>query len=176
MNKLLLIIDFQNDFVDGSLGFDGAEKLDSVIAEKIMFYRENNWDVAFTFDTHNEDYLSTLEGKNLPVEHCIKGTFGHNLYGKCATLIQPNDKLFFKPTFGSGELYEYLKDKDYEEIEIVGLVSNICVISNAIISKTALPEASIIVDAACTDSFDKILNEKALDVMEGLQIKVLNRK
>ncbi len=111
----------------------------------------------------------------MPVEHCIKGSEGWNLYGKISEFFDDNATVFEKPTFGSLELAEYLKGKDYDSIELIGLVSNICVISNAILAKAALPEAEIIVDASCTASFDSKLNENALDVMEGLQIKVLNR-
>lgn len=175
MKKLLIVVDFQNDFVNGALGFAGAENLDEIIAEKIKQYRKNKWDVAFTLDTHSEDYLSTQEGKNLPVKHCIKGTFGHELYGKCAESVLNTDRLFYKPGFGSSELLEYLKNSEYEEVELAGLVSNICILSNAVIAKTALPEALITVDAKATDSFNKDLNEKALDIMEGIQIKVINR-
>ncbi len=175
MKKLLIVVDFQNDFVNGALGFEGAEKLDDVIAEKIAVRRKEGWNVAFTFDTHFDDYLSTQEGKNLPIKHCIKGTEGHELYGKCAEAVSEKDKLFYKPTFGSSELFEYLKTSDYAEVELAGLVSNICVLSNAVIAKTALPEAIITVDAKATDSFNKDLNEKAFDIMEGIQIKVVNR-
>ena len=175
MKKLLIVVDFQNDFVDGALGFDGAENLDETIAEKIALRRKEGWNVAFTFDTHSDDYLSTQEGKNLPVAHCIKGTPGHELYGKVAKSVLKKDKLFYKPGFGSGELFEYLKNSEYEEVELAGLVSNICVLSNAVIAKTALPEAVITVDAKATDSFNKYLNEKAFDIMEGIQINVINR-
>lgn len=175
MKKLLIVVDYQNDFATGALGFEGAIDLDEKIASKINEYRNCGYDIAYTFDTHNENYLNTQEGRNLPIEHCILGTSGHKLCPLTAETLHDTDKIFYKPTFGSGELYEYLKNTDYEEIELVGLVSNICVISNAIIAKTALPEAVITVDASCTDSFDKALNEKALDVMSGLQIKVINR-
>ncbi len=90
-------------------------------------------------------------------------------------MIKDEDKKFNKPGFGSPELLIYLQNNKYDEIELVGLVTNICVIANAIIAKTALPEAKIVVDASCTDSFDKTLHEKALDVMEGLQMEVTNR-
>ncbi len=174
--KLLIVVDYQNDFVDGSLGFPGAELLDEKIAEKIELYHENGDKVIFTMDTHSKDYLGTQEGKNLPVEHCIKGTDGHKLYGKTALAFREGDMIFEKPTFPSLELANYLKDKPFDNVEIVGLVSNICVISNAIMVKSALPEAIITVDAACTDSFDKEMNKKCLDVMQGLQIKVIGGK
>ena len=172
MKKLLIVVDFQNDFVNGSLGFDGAEKLENKIIQKISKYKDNN--IIYTLDTHYENYMNTMEGKNLPVMHCIKNSEGWNLYGKLKDLLKDH-QCFEKETFGSTKLFEYLIKNNYDSIELVGLVSNICIISNAIIAKTALPEAEIIVDASCTASFDDILNEKALDVMEGLQIKIINR-
>lgn len=185
MKRLLVVVDFQNDFVDGSLGFPGAEKLEVPIVEKINEYREAGDEILFTFDTHAKNYLDTLEGKNLPVEHCIKGTEGWNLYGKVADLITERDVSFGKPTFGSMDLAEMLTRRQEQaselailpfiSIELVGLVSNICLISNAIIAKSACPDVPVIVDARCTDSYDKPLHEKALDVMEGIQIEVINR-
>jgi len=175
MKKCLIVVDYQNDFVSGSLGFPGADKLELHIARKIKQYRDSGDAVVFTFDTHGEDYLNTQEGKNLAVAHCLKGTAGHNLYGQIADLITDSDKRFCKNTFGSGELYEYLKANPFESIELVGLVSNICVISNAILAKTAQTETPVIVDAKGTASFDAKLNEACLDVMAGLQIQVTNR-
>ena len=171
--KLLIVVDYQNDFVDGALGFAGAEKLDEKIAQKIKEYHKKNDEVIFTLDTHYKDYSESLEGKYLPVPHCIKGTDGHKLYGKTANSIGKNDKVFEKLTFPSLELAVYLKDKAYECVEIVGLVSNICVLSNAIMVKSALPDTEIIVDANYTDSFDRSLHNKCLDIMEGLHIKVI---
>lgn len=185
MKRLLIVVDYQNDFVDGALGFPGAELLEKPIAEKIAAYRENVDEIVFTLDTHRRDYLETQEGRNLPVEHCIEGTPGHALYGEINSLVHPADEVFCKPSFGSAELFEWLRvaqqaaaelgKPPFESIELVGLVSNICVISNAVLAKAACPEVPIIVDAACTASFDPALHEKALDVMEGLQIEVINR-
>lgn len=176
MKKLLIVVDYQNDFVNGSLGFKKAEELEEKIAEKINQYRKENGEIIFTLDTHGKDYSETQEGKLLPVPHCIKGTKGHELYGKVASLKKETDLAIEKPTFGSVELFEYLKGKKYESVELVGLVSNICVISNAVIAKTALPETTVIVDASCTASNDDRLNEEVLDVMETLQIKIIDRK
>lgn len=175
MKRLLIVVDYQNDFVNGTLGFDGAELLERRIAEKICAYRQNNDDVTFTLDTHEENYLSTQEGKNLPIPHCIKNTDGGRLFGTIAALRKDTDRCFEKPTFGSDGLYEWLKTTDYTSIELVGLVSNICVISNAVLAKTALPEAEIIIDASCTAAADTAINKAALDVMSGLQMKVINR-
>ena len=173
--KCLIVVDYQVDFVTGSLGFAKAEAIEDNIAEKIAEYRSNGSDIIFTFDTHGENYMETSEGKKLPVPHCISGTSGHELYGKAAELRRDTDKSIFKPSFGSDELMDYLRGKNYDAVELIGVVTNICVISNAIIAKTALPEADIIVDAACTASNDDTLHEAALDVMQGLQIDVINR-
>lgn len=168
MSKLLIVVDYQNDFVSGALGFPDACELERGIVEKIIEYE--NDEVVYTLDTHTADYLNTREGKNLPVEHCIKGTDGFELYGEVKAALA-GKRRFEKPTFGSGELYEYLKGKDYSQIELCGLVSNICVISNAILAKTACPEAEIIVNPRLTASFDRALNDAAITVMSGLQIK-----
>ena len=177
MNRYLFVIDYQNDFVDGALGFPGAEKLDEKIAAKIREYGKDH--VLFTRDTHFENYLSTREGKNLPVVHCIKGTQGWEVYGETAKALQeveaPGiDKLVFGMDVTDPATAAVLP-ASADEIELVGLVSNICVVSNAVVLQSKYPEATIIVDAACTDSFDKTLHEKVLDVLAGFQVKVINR-
>lgn len=185
MKRLLIVIDYQKDFVDGALGFDGAELLDERIARKIDEYRNAGDSVFFTFDTHHKDYLDTQEGRKLPIPHCLEGTEGHSLYGQVADAIQDSDEVFFKPTFGSAALFERLLKlqavaaglgkQPFESIELVGLVSNMCVLSNAVIARTACPDVQIVVDASCTAAPDPETNEKALDVLEGLQIEVTNR-
>ena len=175
MKKCLIVVDFQNDFVAGSLGFPGAPELDARIAEKISEYRRNGDAVVFTFDTHEDNYPDTQEGRNLPVAHCLRGTDGHKLYGRVAELALESDRKFLKNTFGSDALYSYLKSETFAGIELVGLVSNICVIANAVLAKTAQPETPVIVDARCTASHDSALNKAALDVMAGLQIQILYR-
>lgn len=176
MNRLLIVVDYQNDFVDGSLGFPGAEKLAGPIAARIREYRANGDDVVFTLDTHGPDYLNTQEGRRLPVSHCIRDTDGWKLYGAVAEAARDEDVSFCKPTFPSLELGQWLEGRGYSQVELCGLVSNICVLSNAVIAKAALPEAEIIVDANLTASGDPILHEKALDVLEGIQVTVRNRK
>ena len=171
--KLLIIVDYQNDFVNGSLGFEGAELLDRKIAHKIRDYRKEGGEVIYTMDTHQEDYLNTQEGRKLPVEHCIEDTSGHRLYGFTARERTDKDKVFYKDTFGSIELADYIKFRDYESVELVGLVSNMCVLANAVLVKAALPETEVIVDTSYTASADAELQEKAFDVMEGLQITVV---
>ena len=177
MERYLFVIDYQNDFVDGALGFPGAEKLDEKIAAKVREYGEGK--VLFTRDTHFENYLDTREGKNLPVVHCIKGTKGWEVYGETAkALSEVNAKGIDKLVFGmdvTDPATAAVLPESADEIELVGLVSNICVVSNAVVLQSKYPEATIIVDAACTDSFDKDLNAKVLDVLAGFQVKVINR-
>ncbi len=177
MSRYLFVIDYQNDFVDGALGFPGAEKLDAKIAAKVRQYGKGR--VLFTRDTHFENYLDTREGKNLPVTHCIRGTYGWEVYGETAKALAEVeapaiDKLVFGMDVTDPATAAVLPETA-EEIELVGLVSNICVVSNAVVLQSRYPEAAIIVDAACTDSFDKSLHEKVLDVLEGFQVKVVNR-
>ncbi len=177
MERYLFVIDYQNDFVDGALGFPGAEKLDAKIAAKVREYGEGK--VLFTRDTHFENYLDTREGRNLPVVHCIKGTKGWEVYGETAKALnevkaKAIDKLVFGMDVTDPATAAVLPETAHE-IELVGLVSNICVISNAVVLQSKYPEATIIVDASCTDSFDKDLNAKVLDVLAGFQVKIVNR-
>ena len=177
MNRYLFVIDYQKDFVDGALGFAGAEKLDEGIAAKVRTYGKGH--VLFTRDTHFANYLETREGKNLPVVHCIKGTPGWECYGETARALAEVeapaiDKLVFGMDITDPATAAVLPEQA-DEIELVGLVSNICVVSNAVVLQSRYPEATIVVDAACTASFDKELNEKVLDVLQGLQVKVINR-
>jgi len=179
MKKCLIVVDYQNDFVNGSLGFSGAEQLEEPILTKIKAYEASGDDIIYTFDTHYDEYLETREGKGLPIKHCIQETEGHALFGKIFDHYENSDyahaEEVFKDTFGSSDLLKMLIKKDqYETIELVGLVSYICVLSNAIIAKTAQPEAEIIVDANATAGPDKELHEACLKLMhDALQIKVV---
>ena len=185
MKRLLIVVDYQNDFVDGALGFEGAELLDERIARKIDEYRDAGDTVCFTYDTHHGDYLETQEGRKLPIPHCIEGTQGYELYGEVGTKLKESDTVYRKPTFGSVALFERLVERQgvatevgslpFESIQLVGLDSNMCVLSNALIACTACPDVPIIVDASCTMAPDPAMHEKALDVLEGLQIEVINR-
>lgn len=177
MKKILLVVDYQVDFVSGALGFAGAELLDRPISEKIKEYGKGN--VFYTLDTHFDNYLDTKECKNLPVPHCIKGTAGWEVYGETKQALFDADAVCIeKRSFGIDLTDETLSKlpRAVDSVEIVGLVSNICVISNAVILNTLYSDAEITVDAALTASFDDMLNKEALDVMSGLQINVINRK
>ena len=176
MKKLLIVVDYQQDFVSGPLGFPEAALMDDAIADKIAAYRQAGYEIAFTMDGHKENYAETQEGRKLPTPHCIEGTQGRMLYGNTAAARRPLDRCILKSAFPSLELAEWLKGKDYGEVELCGVVSYLCVLANAVMVKSALPEAEVLVDAACVAGPDKALHEKALDLMEALQITVRGRK
>ena len=140
MRKILVVVDMQKDFIDGALGFEGADKIIPGIVSKIREFEESGDEIVYTLDTHFENYMETQEGKNLPVPHCIKGSDGWELCDELKPLLE-GKKCFEKLTFGSVELAEYLNENASEisSIEVCGLVSNICVVSNAVIAKAAAP-------------------------------------
>ena len=169
--KILIVVDMQNDFIDGALGTIEAEKIVANVKEKIDTYRSNNDEVIFTRDTHFEDYLETQEGKNLPVKHCIKDTFGWQISSK---LDVADSVIIDKPTFGSTKLMEYLLSKqNISEIQLVGLCTDICVISNAFLLKAALPEVLISVDSRCCAGVTPESHNRALESMKTCQIMVI---
>lgn len=175
MKKLLVVVDYQNDFVDGALGFDGAEQIEDEIVKLIDQFERNNDFVVFTMDTHERDYLSTTEGKNLPAEHCIKGTDGWKITERLQDYAKKHP-VFEKHTFGSLDLGNYIRGIStiIDEVYLVGLVSNICVISNAIIAKAALNKFSrVYVVKNATASFDEDMQQKGFDILENLHIKVI---
>lgn len=172
MKKCLIVVDYQNDFVTGSLGFKDAKNIEHAILEKLKFAKENKTDIVFTLDTHYKNYLQTLEGAKLPVEHCIDETNGHNVYGSVSKQIEDAKIVFKKETFGSLALGEFLKTEHYDQVELVGLVTHMCVLSNAVIAKAALPNARIIVDEYACESFDERLHNYTLDILEGIHIEV----
>lgn len=176
MKRLLVVVDYQNDFVSGSLGFKEAVELEPLIAKKIQNYRQNGDIIAFTFDTHDDRYLETREGKALPIPHCLSGSDGWQLFGSIAQCREKDDPYFIKNCFGSRDLFEYLRGNSFTSIEFIGVVTNMCVLTNAVLAQTALPNTPILIDAACVASNDRLAGEKSLDVMESLQMKVLNRR
>lgn len=180
MAKLLVVIDYQNDFVDGTLGFEKAITLEKSIYDKVDKYLQNGDKVLFTYDTHYEKYLETREGKNLPVKHCIKDTKGHQLYGRIKEFIDVENTFHYeKEGFGISpkDMIKLNNEigENINEIEMVGVVTNICVISNVIMFQSQYRNADIVVDGSLCASFDEELHEKTLDVLEGLQVKVMNR-
>lgn len=172
MKKLLVVVDYQNDFVDGSLGFPEAKYLLPYIVDKIRTYEEEGHTVVFTKDTHQGDYLHTVEGRHLPIEHCIKGSNGSDFYKEVATLSEKH-LIFEKPTFGSSALFDFVRQNPFDEICLLGLVSHICVLTNAILVKTALPNAHIIVDSKGSGSVNIDMQNKGYDILKNLHIDVL---
>lgn len=168
--KILVVVDMQNDFIDGALGTKEAPEIVDGVRAEIERFRANGDTVVFTRDTHTQDYLSTQEGKNLPVVHCVKGAVGWEI--SCALDVQESP-VFDKPTFGSTELAEYLCGlHDVSEIELVGLCTDICVISNALMIKAFLPEVKITVDSALCAGVTPESHRNALESMKMCQIYV----
>lgn len=171
MQKILVVVDMQNDFIDGALGTAEAVAIVPKVAEKIKSF---DGTVLYTRDTHEENYMETQEGKNLPVPHCIRDTEGWQIR---AELQQAGAEVIDKPTFGSRALAEKLVEMNREEaiesITLIGLCTDICVISNAFVIKAFLPETPIIVDAACCAGVTPKSHERALEAMKVCQIAVV---
>ncbi len=168
---VLVVVDMQNDFIDGSLGTEEAKAIVPKVAEKIKEFKGL---VLATRDTHDKDYLTTQEGRKLPVEHCIKGTGGWEIRQEIAELIK--EEPIDKPAFGSRVLAERLLALDgketVESITLVGLCTDICVISNALLLKAFLPEVPVIVDASCCAGVTKESHIQALEAMKMCQIQI----
>ena len=177
MKKILLVIDMQNDFIDGALGTPEAVAIVENVKAKILSYPKEN--VFATRDTHTDLYMDTQEGRNLPVPHCIRGSQGWELRPDIAELIY-SDHIIDKPTFGStqlAKLMEILEHREEEgiEIELIGLCTDICVVSNALLIKATLPETPISCDASCCAGVTPAKHEAALETMSSCQIKITNK-
>ena len=174
MKRILVVVDMQKDFIDGSLGTAEAQAIVPAAAEKIRGF---DGDIFVTYDTHFENYLDTAEGKKLPVEHCIKGTDGWRLDvniaealdGKAYTAVEKN-------TFGSVELPQLIKEAAGDEefsVELIGLCTDICVVSNALVIKANFPEVPVSVDAACCAGVTPAAHDAALATMKSCQIDII---
>ena len=172
MRKLLIVIDMQNDFIDGALGTQEAQAIVGAVAQKIRTYPAE--DVIATMDTHTPDYIKTQEGQNLPVMHCIRGTDGWQIRPEIAALLG-GAKSYEKPGFGSmdmaGDLMALSKTEEIE-LELVGLCTDICVAVNALLLKAAMPEVRISVDPACCAGVTPLRHQAALETMRSCQIHV----
>lgn len=171
--KVLVVVDLQKDFIDGALGTPEAVEIVPRVIQKI---REFDGLVIATRDTHEEDYLDTQEGKKLPVRHCIRGTDGWEIHPEIQKLL-PEDPID-KPTFGSVELGQMLRARQdsgetVESITLVGLCTDICVISNALLLKAYLPETQVCVDASCCAGVTKESHEQALNAMKMCQVEIV---
>ena len=148
MKRLTIIIDMQKDFVNGALGTREAQQIVEPLVEFVKDQLRQGTEVVFTMDTHFENYLDTQEGKNLPVPHCIKGTEGWELIEQLKPLAK-DCRIFEKPSFGSMELAEFVRRGGYGEIALAGLCTDICVISNAMLLKAAVPESKVSIISSC---------------------------
>ena len=176
MKKILVVIDMQNDFIDGALGTPEAVAIVENVKAKILSYPKEN--VFATRDTHHQYYMDTQEGRNLPVTHCIRGTDGWQIRPEIAELIFP-DHIVDKPTFGSTQLAKLMeilerREVDGIEIELVGLCTDICVVSNALLLKASMPETPISCDASCCAGVTPAKHEAALETMRSCQIRIIN--
>ncbi|MGN0335766.1 MAG: cysteine hydrolase family protein [Lachnospiraceae bacterium] len=169
--KLLVVVDMQKDFVNGALGTPEARAIVDNVVNKVKQAKEEGCDIIFTLDTHEENYLQTLEGKNLPVEHCIRGTAGWKLIPELRPLTV-GCRVIEKPTFGSTKLSYLAVIGDYDEIELIGLCTDICVISNALLLKAAVPEIPVKVDASCCAGVTPESHRNALNAMKMCQIGI----
>lgn len=173
MQKILLVIDMQTDFVDGVLGTKEACAIVPAVRDKILGHDGKRY---FTRDTHEPDYMNTREGKRLPVPHCIRGTDGWQIIPALREL--PCNGVIDKPAFGSVELMEVLLAEDAKdpigEVTLIGVCTDICVISNAMLVKAALPEADVVVDAACCAGVTPESHMTALTAMKACQMDVVN--
>lgn len=170
--KLLIVVDMQNDFIDGALGTKEAEAIVPNVVKKINEY---SGQIIFTRDTHYDNYLESNEGRNLPVPHCIKGTTGWEISSKLP--IPKGATIIDKETFGSKDLGSILLELNHkepvDEIELIGLCTDICVISNAMIAKAFLPEAKIVIDSTCCAGVSPKTHDNALEAMKVCQVSVI---
>ena len=178
MKNLLVVVDYQNDFVDGALGFEEAQALEEGIAALVEKRLSEGWAVVFTRDTHGADYLSTREGRFLPVPHCLKGSKGHRLYGRLAayeTEKDPRWKVIDKVTFGSADLPKTALEMCGgvpQRAELCGVVTNICVLSNAVVLQTAFPDTPVAVHGDLCAAAGGA-HQPALEALKGLGVEIL---
>ena len=163
--RLLVVVDYQNDFVCGAAGFAQARAIETALSEKIDFCKRRGDDILFTLDTHfDEKYRQEAHQR------------GWEPYGRVRDALTPQTMRMSKHTYASPDMLLLLLEKQYDTIELTGVETHICVLANAVLARISLPEAEIRVDAGCVAASDPKLHEKALDIMEGLDIKVINRR
>lgn len=170
MKKAIVVVDMQKDFIDGALGTKEAQEMLPHMEAKLSAAQAAGTKLVFTMDTHGEDYLATQEGRRLPVPHCIRGTEGREIAASLQPFVRAAAAVVEKPAFGSTELPALLEDCD--EIELVGLCTDICVISNALVLKAFYPEKKISVDASCCAGVTPASHAEALRAMKMCQVDV----
>lgn len=171
--KLMIVVDMQNDFVTGCLGSNEAK---AIVEKMVKTLNEFDGEIVFTRDTHFENYMETMEGKKLPVPHCIKDSEGWEIIPELKTISEREDvKIFDKLTFGSLELASYVKDNadKYDEIELIGVCTDICVISNALLIKASVPNKKIVVDHTLCAGVSPTSHKNALEAMKCCHIDII---
>ncbi|MBQ9334843.1 MAG: cysteine hydrolase [Lachnospiraceae bacterium] len=173
--KLLIVVDMQNDFTTGALRNEDAIAIIPNVVAKVKAALAAGTDVIFTRDTHHDDYMGSEEGRNLPVPHCIEGTSGWELIEELKPLAEPPARIIDKLTFGSSELGRILGSEyaDCKDVELIGICTDICVISNALLTKAFLPNAHVTVDASCCAGVTPESHNTALEAMKACHVEVL---
>ena len=170
MRRLLIVVDMQNDFVFGCLGTPEARAILPAVKACIESAKADGVEVVFTRDTHEENYLSTQEGKYLPVAHCIRDTDGWQIVDG----LHAGEKVFDKPVFGSETLAKYVKSGGYDEVSLIGVCTDICVLSNAVLIKTACPETAVRVYADCCAGVTPETHAAALTTLSSIQVQIVS--
>lgn len=170
--KILVVVDFQIDFISGSLGSEEAENIVAAVVEKIKWYKAEGYTIYVTMDTHHENYKFTQEGKKLPVLHCKEGEAGWQLHPEVRELLA-GCPIYKKGTFGSTNLALDVKSQNPDSIELIGLCTDICVVSNALLLKAFMPEVPISVDSKCCAGVTPEKHKAALETMASCQIDIL---
>lgn len=173
MKKALLVIDMQNDFITGVLGNNECRAVVQQVVKRVQEAIEEGTDIIFSQDTHQEGYLSTQEGRKLPVPHCIKDTDGWEIIPELAETAVRKGIVFTKETFGSTTIAEYVKAHNYDEVELIGVCTDICVISNAMIIKAFNPELEIFIRESCCAGVTPQSHQTAIEAMKACQINIL---
>ena len=172
MGKILVVVDMQKDFVTGALGSSDAQAIVGNVVEKVKSF---DGEVVFTRDTHHDNYMETQEGRNLPVVHCIENTDGWEIIPELKALSE-GKRVFNKPTFGSTELAQFIKEKAEEdkelEVELIGVCTDICVVSNALLIKAFSLELPVAVDSKCCAGVTPDSHNAALATMRSCQVRV----
>lgn len=172
MSKLVIVVDMQNDFIDGALGTSEAVAIVPNVKSYLETIKDEDVTLVFTRDTHEEDYLETQEGRKLPVKHCINGTQGWEICDALKPYAE-DCVIFDKPTFGSVDLQQFVLENEFDEIELMGLCTDICVISNAMLVKAALPEATVVIRSDCCAGVSVESHQNALNAMAVCQIEIV---
>ena len=172
MKKAFVIIDYQNDFISGNLGFQKALLIEKNIRDLLKTLNFKTTDLLITFDTHSEEYLQSKEGKMLPIKHCIKDTWGWQMPDAFKEFIPRARKIFYKNSFGSLEFAKFIAENSYEEIHFCGLVSHICVFHNILLAFNANLNAKLILHQKATASFDENLQNAAFELLKAFGVEI----